>query len=432
MAHWVLRLVLLLPWGWEGRGERAGSPPPALGSLLALLTNFSPGTSKRYWTCHRIKGTATTSSFTGHRKILQHAAEASNQDYRTREGEENYVCDLPVDWAQWYTTLSKSKLDRHPDTTHTAGPVITWEVATGPQPKRSRSRVSNIQHYIQHTQLKGPKSLQDHTDKQQDCCRPWYHSISSSPPKKVDCSCVIQMSTFTVHSSHSQREVWDRNPFFPLKHPATQFLHLQQPLSFGALPKGSPPLCLASLLHHPSRTWAAGPITPVFSARATPQGLAGNALPAARHLMWFSVPHTADEVRVPSLVKRSSQMLARNPSVKPSAGEAGEGEAEGWVMPLLSPRDTCMLQHPGNRKESVPGLNKSETLTSGNLCEHFCLVLLQYTNLALNAAGFHPKLRAKLLKTWAFTESPPKITILVQVCLKFKSLLQAGHSVSGW
>lgn len=58
-------------------------------------------------------------------------------------------------------------------------------------------------------------------------------------------------------------------------------------------------------------------------------------------------------------------------------------------------------------------LNKSETWTFRSLCEHFCLVLLQHVNLALTA-GFHSKLKAKLLKPQTFTESPPKITTLAQ------------------
>lgn len=43
----------------------------------------------------------------------------------------------------------------------------------------------------------------------------------------------------------------------------------------------------------------------------------------------------------------------------------------------------------------------------------------QHTNLT-RIAGFHPKLKAKLLKPQTFTESPPKRTTLVQVLLKIQ------------
>lgn len=134
-------------------------------------------------------------------------------------------------------------------------------------------------------------------------------------------------------------------------------------------PAGSPLVCPASLLHHPSRGWAAGPVTPISSAGAPSWELTVNALPGSQAACAVGSHCHAQRTRLgcPHWWNDPARCRPEAPQIKPPGGKAGEGEgweAEGCTLPPLLPRDTFTLQHPGNWKEGVLGLNKSETLTS--------------------------------------------------------------------
>lgn len=123
---------------------------------------------------------------------------------------------------------------------------------------------------------------------------------------------------------------------------------LPQPCSSSALqqaprfeyPMGSPLLCPASLLCHPSRGWVQ-----VLSPH---ESWWWAHYQAARQCM-LQVSLHAQQTRGGCPCWWNDQPEA--PQIKPPAGKAGEGwEAEGYSLSLLSPRDTFLLQHPGNRR----------------------------------------------------------------------------------
>lgn len=273
----------------------------------------------------------------------------------------------------------KTGLDKNPGSTHTAWSVTAWEPATGPGQREAGQESLRLNHFIQYTQPKRPKSLQDCTDKQQDSLRPCYPSASSSIWRWLAGPVFLRCLPLLV-TAFSDR--WKFGTEIPDSHPfATKAPNHVIPLS----PAGpqilfpierSAPFCPASvptLQRLRSRSHLFYPlILRKLMAKAFPDSQAVcTALTAT-----FSRQSSG----TPSLGEWPSQSPASNALDKTS------WEGEGWkaqrltLTPLLL-RDTFTLQHPENWKKGVLGLNKSETLTFRSVGKHLCLVLLELMTL---------------------------------------------------
>lgn len=277
----------------------------------------------------------------------------------------------------------KTGLDKNPGSTHTAGPVTAWEPATGPGQREAGQESLRLNHFIQYTQPKRPKSLQDCTDKQQDSLRPCYPSASSSHWRwlagPMFLRCLPLLVTAFSDRGKFGTEIPDSHPF------ATKVIPLSPAGPQIWFPtERSPPFCPASVPTLQRPRSRSHPFYPLI----------------LRKLMAKAFPdsHAVCAALTATFSRQSSgtPLLGEWPSQSPasSASDKTSWEGEGWKAQTHAD-STVAERHfytsvPWELKKGCSGAKQIQNINFQNCGK----TLLPGS---FGAHDPHPKLKAKLL-----------------------------------